>query len=96
MKKILLVAAAILGLAFVSPDGAQAGGPRVSVSFGVPVPVPVVVVPARGYYYEPAPVYYEEYAPRRYYRRPVRAVYRGRAIRTGYRDYYYRGGRYCD
>ncbi len=94
MKKILFVLAAILGLAFFSPDGAQAGGPRVSVSFGVPVPV--VVVPSRDYYYDPAPVYYEEYAPRRYYRRPARAVYRGRPVRSGYRDYYYRGRRYCD
>ncbi len=48
MKKILFVVAAILGLAFVSPDGARAGGPHVSVSFGVPLPV--VVVPSRGYY----------------------------------------------
>ncbi len=95
MKKILFVVAAILGLAFVSPDGARAGGPRVSVSFRVPLPV--VVVPSRGYYYEAAPVYYEydEYAPRRYYHRPVRTVYRGRVVRSGYRDYY-RGGRYCD
>ena len=95
MKKTLLVLAAILGLAFFSPDRAQAGGPRVSVSFGIPVPV--VVVPSPGYYRDPAPVYYDydEYAPRRYRRRSVRTEYRGEPVRSGYRDYY-RGRRYCD
>ena len=94
MKKILLVLAATLGFAFFSHGSAQAGGgPNVAVTFGFPAPV--VVVPARGYYYDPAPVYYEEYAPRRYYRRNVRAVYRGETVRGGYRGYY-RGNRYCD
>ncbi len=96
MKKMLFVLAAICGLAFFAPEAAQAGGPHVSVSFGVPVPV--VVYPSRGYYCDPAAVYYYDRAPRRYYRRPVRAVYRDeprRHYRTGYRSYY-RGRRYCD
>ena len=91
MKKILFVLATILGLAFFAPNAAEAGGPRVYVSFGFPG----VVYPAGGYYCDPAPVYY---APRPYYyRRPVRAVYYGeprRYYRTGYRNYY-RGRRYC-
>ena len=96
MKKILLVFAAVLGLAFFASGEAQAGGgPYVSVSFGIPVPV--AVYPARDYYYcDPAPVYYRS-APRRYYPRTVRAVYRERPYRYyggGYRSYY--RGRYCD
>lgn len=92
MKKILFVLATILGVAFFAPNTAEAGGPRVYVSFGFPG-----YYYSGGYYCSPGPVYY---APRPYYYRPVRAYYgprryyRAKYYRGGYRNYY-RGRRYC-